>query len=152
MFQQILVLWDGSDLSERAFAIAHDLGGVYGAELMAVCVVERPRSDRRSLKRSHHDQARPAGAPLPSAAPVHELFMQRHQFSTDDQPEPFRVEFRAIHGDDVVTDLLNLAHEHGSDLVVVGHHHEHPSQHMFPRGLTERLLFSAQLPVLVVGG
>jgi len=149
MFQQILVLWDGSDLAERAFAIASDLGAVYGAEITAVCVVERSRSPRRpaTAARRHHD--RQAGRPLPSGDPVQALFAQRH---VHDRTEPCHAELRVIHGDDVVADLLDLAHEHGSDLVVVGHHREHAPHHVFPHGLAERLVFSSRLPVLVVAG
>jgi nucleotide-binding universal stress UspA family protein len=149
MFQHILVLWDGSDLSERAFAIARDLGQVYGAEVTAVCVVERPRSHRRTLISRRHHHGRRGGSPLSTGDPVQALFAERH---ADDRAGPRPAELTLVHGHDVVADLLELAYEHGSDLVVVGHHSRHGPDHILPHGLTERLLQSAALPVLVVGG
>jgi len=149
MFQHILVLWDGSDLSERAFAIASDLGDVYGAEITAVCVVERPRSHHRTLTGRHHHHTRRSGSPLSTGDPVQALFAERH---TDDRAGQHPAELMVVYGHDVVADLLDLAYEHGSDLVVVGHHSHHRPDHILPHGLTERLLLSAALPVLVVGG
>ena len=58
MFQQIFVMWDGSELAERAFAIASDMATTYEADVTAVCVVERPHSEHGPLHSRHHDHPR----------------------------------------------------------------------------------------------
>jgi nucleotide-binding universal stress UspA family protein len=149
MFQHILVLWDGSQLSERAFAIASDLGDVYGAELTAVCVVERPHAHHRALTAARRHHERRSGSPLATSEPVQALFAKRHH---DQRPGGQQPELLVLYGHDVVADLLELAYERGSDLVVVGHHSQHRPHHILPHGLTERLLLAVGLPLLVVGG
>ena len=42
MFQRILIAWDGSELSLRAFDAAIDVARRYGAELVAVSVAYSP--------------------------------------------------------------------------------------------------------------
>jgi len=77
------------------------------------------------------------------------MFAERH---VHDRPAHRRCELMVLYGHDVISDLLELAFEHGSDLLVVGHHSEHKPHHIIPHGLSERLLLSAHLPLLVVGG
>lgn len=150
MFQQIFVMWDGSELAERAFEIASDMATVYEADVTAVCVVERPGTEHRSLPHlSHHEQHPRAGHALASANKAQALFAEKH-VTTD--PESSRCQLEVVYGHDVVSDLLHLAHEHAADLIVVGHHCHHSTQHLLPHGLTERLLLSAEIPLLVVGG
>lgn len=149
MFQHILVLWDGSEIAERAFEVATDLGAVYNAQITAVCVVQPPQRQRHSwLISPRHDRGHHHGNAWPRGDEVQALFTDRH---IENHPPPCECQFQLIHGYDVVNDVLALAHEHGSDLVVIGHHHAHAPHHIFPHGLTERLMFSGQVPVLVVG-
>lgn len=150
MFQQIFVMWDGSELAERAFAIASDLAGVYEADLTAVCVVERTHQQHHPLPLPSRHQERPrAGHALASANRAQALFAEKH---ATEGPEASRCQLEIVYGHDVVSDLLDLAHEHAADLIVVGHHCQPSSQHLLPHGLTERLMLSAEIPVLVVGG
>ena len=148
MFQQIFVMWDGSELAERAFEIASDMATTYEADLTAVCVVERPQPEHRPLASGHHDHAR-TGHALASPAEAQALFAEQH-VTTGREGE--RCQLEIVYGHDVVSDLLNLAHEHAADLIVVGHHCHPGTQHLLPHGLTERLMLAAEIPLLVVGG
>jgi nucleotide-binding universal stress UspA family protein len=150
MFQQIFVMWDGSELAERAFAIASDMAIRYEADVTAVCVVERSHPQHRSLPlASHHPDHPRAGHALASANKAQALFAERH---AGGGPEASRYQLEIVYGHDVVSDLLDLAHEHAADLIVVGHHCHPSTQHLLPHGLTERLMLSAEIPLLVVGG
>jgi nucleotide-binding universal stress UspA family protein len=151
MFQQIFVMWDGSELAERAFDLASDMAAVYDADVTAVCVVERPHTQHRALPHlPHHDEEHPrAGHTLASANKAQALFAEKH-VTTD--PESSHCQLEVIYGHDVAADLLHLAHEHAADLIVVGHHCHASTQHLLPHGLTERLMLSAEIPLLVVGG
>ena len=55
-----------------------------------------------------------------------------------------------IEGDHPAEDLLRYAHEHGFDLVVVGHHRSRRPGRFLLHGLAERLIAHAEMPVLVV--
>ena len=150
MFQQIFVMWDGSELAERAFGIASDMAAMYEADVTAICVVERPHTQHRSLPLGSRDHDHPrAGHALASANKAQALFAERHVAS---DPEASRCQLEIVYGHDVVSDLLDLAHQHAADLIVVGHHCHPSSQHLLPHGLTERLMLSAEVPLLVVGG
>jgi len=152
MFQQIFVMWDGSELAERAFGIATDMATVYDADVTAVCVVERPHPEHRSFPLASRHEAHPrAGHALASANRAQALFAEKHVRTA---PEAGHCQLEVVYGHDVVSDLLNLAHEHAADLIVVGHHCSPNSQHLhlLPHGLTERLMLSAEIPLLVVGG
>lgn len=150
MFQQIFVMWDGSELAERAFELASDMATTYEADVTAVCVVERPRTEHRALPSRHQDHDHPrAGHALASASKAQALFAEKH-VSTD--PEGSHCQLEIVYGHDVVADLLDLAHQHAADLIVVGHHCHASTQHLLPHGLTERLMLSAEIPLLVVGG
>lgn len=150
MFQQIFVMWDGSELAERAFDIASDMAAVYEANVTAVCVVERPHTQHRLLPQMSHQPERPrAGHALATANKAQAMFAEKHA-TTD--PEASHCQLEVVYGHDVVSDLLNLAHEHAADLIVVGHHCHPSTQHLLPHGLTEHLMLSAEVPLLVVGG
>jgi nucleotide-binding universal stress UspA family protein len=54
-----------------------------------------------------------------------------------------------VAGDDP-TDVL-LAHEHGFDLIVAGNHHSARAGRLLLRGVPEKLIAHAAVPVPVVG-
>jgi nucleotide-binding universal stress UspA family protein len=47
--------------------------------------------------------------------------------------------------------LLAYCHEHGFDLIVVGHHHSGRAGRLLLQGVAPRLIEAAEVPVLVVG-
>jgi nucleotide-binding universal stress UspA family protein len=151
MFQQIFVMWDGSELAERAFTIASDMAAMWEADVTAVCVVERSQTDHHSLPlpSHHHEHHQRPGHALASANKAQALFAERHVATG---PEASHCQLEIVYGHNVVDDLLDLAHEHAADLIVVGHHCQPGAQHLLPHGLTERLMLSAEVPLLVVGG
>jgi nucleotide-binding universal stress UspA family protein len=125
MFQRILVGWDGSELAERALAMAADVARTYDAEVVAASVVA-PRGDAHPL-RAAFDRA------------------------CEIRAGGVEVEHEAVVGRHPAHDLLEYAHEHGFDLLIIGHHrHARPGGIML-HGMAERLLSAAELPILVVG-
>jgi len=124
MFQRILTLWDGSDVSERALSAALDLASKYDAEVLATSVVA-------------------PGEPTP----LESLFAERHGSHGG-----VALSHEVIEGRNPSEDLLAYAHEHAFDLLVVGHHHHPKPGVLVLHGVTEHVISDADLPVLVVGG
>jgi nucleotide-binding universal stress UspA family protein len=60
------------------------------------------------------------------------------------------VEHQIIEGQTPARALLDHAHEHGFDLLVMGHHHSRRAGRLLLRGVTQQLLADATIPVLVV--
>jgi nucleotide-binding universal stress UspA family protein len=125
MFQRILVGWDGSELAQCALSMAVDVALTYEAEVVAASVVT-PSGDAHSLR-----------AALDLACEV--------------RGDDVEVQHEVVAGRNPAHDLLGYAHEHGFDLLIIGHHrHARPGGIML-HGMAERLLSAAALPILVVG-
>jgi nucleotide-binding universal stress UspA family protein len=62
-----------------------------------------------------------------------------------------RVEQAIIEGDDPASAIINYAHEHGIDLIVVGHHRSRRAGRFLIHGLADRTINASDVPVLVVG-
>jgi len=140
MFQRILLAWDGSDLALRAFDVAIDLTRRYEAELVAVSVAYSPAhaetaSDRAETSHAAHrylestftevsDRASRAGVDV-----AHEI----------------------VDGETPARALVDHAREHGFDLIVCGHHHDGRAGRLLLTGLTQDLLRSSSVPLLIVG-
>jgi nucleotide-binding universal stress UspA family protein len=131
VFQRILAVWDGSELAERAYEMGIDLAATYGAEIVAASVVH-PDEDTGEQE-----------------ALLVKLFAERH---ADDGERGCTVTHEIIRGRHTGDDVLGYAHEHGFDLVVIGHHHHPKPGVLVLHGVTEHLIADAELPVLVVGG
>jgi nucleotide-binding universal stress UspA family protein len=125
VFQRILVAWDGSELAERALDMAVDLARSYDAEIVAASVLA-PGADGHALDTAF------AAARESRCAGV-------------------SVEHRVISGRHPAADLLDFAHEHGSDLLVIGHHRDRAPGRLMLHGVTEHLVAAGRVPVLVVG-
>jgi nucleotide-binding universal stress UspA family protein len=131
MFQRILIVWDGSQPAERALDLGLDFGEKYSAELLAASVVHPGHEGSQEEDR------------------LCELFAERHAGNRDtDCP----IAHEIIRGSHTGDDLLAYAHEHGFDLMVVGHHRDTKPGVLILHGVTEHLISAAELPVLVVGG
>lgn len=129
MFQRILVPWDGSELGDRALATAVELAGRYDAEIVVASVLtgEATGDARDRLQMAF---ARDWG---------------------DGRRDRMLIGHEVLAGRDPTAVLLDFAHEHGFDLVVIGHHRDPRPGHLGLHGLTQHLLAAAEIPVLVVG-
>lgn len=140
MFQRILLAWDGSSVSRRAFDVAIDLSRRYESELVAVSIAYSP-----AHAETHADRAESA-----EAARLH---LERTFAGVRDRADRagVTVEHTVIEGDDPSRTLLEHAHEHGFDLIVAGHHHAARAGRLLLRGVPEKLIANAGVPVLIVG-
>lgn len=139
MLQQILIAWDGSKPARRAFDTALDLARRYDAELMAVSVAYSP-----AHAETEGDRAESVDA---ARRYLEETFADIEDRAGRVGVPVFHV---VIEGDHPADDILHYAHEHGIDLVVVGHHRNRRPGRFFLHGLAERLIAQASMPVLVV--
>jgi nucleotide-binding universal stress UspA family protein len=139
MLQQILIVWDGSRPARRAFDNALDLARRYDAELVAVSVAHSPAHAETEGDRAESvDAAR--------------QYLEESFATVADRAELVGVplEHVIVEGDAPPRDLVHYAHDHGFDLVVVGHHRNRRPGRFFLHGLAERMIAEARVPVLVV--
>ena len=140
MFRRILIAWDGSAVSLRAFDLAIDLSRRYASDLVAVSVAYSP-----AHAETHADRQESAVA----ARRYLEQTFADHRDRAERAGVP--VEHRVVEGDEPADALLRHAQEHGFDLIVTGHHHAARAGRLLLRGLSERLIALAEVPVLIVG-
>jgi nucleotide-binding universal stress UspA family protein len=139
MLQQILIAWDGSRPARRAFDVAVDLARRYDAELVAISVAHSPAHAETEGDRAESvDAAR--------------QYLEQTFAAVDDRAERIGVplEHVIIDGDAPADDIVHYAHDHGFDIVVVGHHRNRRPGRFFLHGLAERMIAEARVPVLVV--
>jgi nucleotide-binding universal stress UspA family protein len=139
MLQQILIAWDGSRPSLRAYDTALDLARRYEAELTAVSVAHSPAHAETEGDRTESvDAAR--------------TYLEETLDTVRDRAERVGValEHVVIEGDHPAEDILSYAHDHGFDLVVVGHHRNSRPGRFLLHGLAERMIAKAEMPVMVV--
>lgn len=139
MFSQILIAWDGSPPAERAFDAALDLARRYEAQLCALSVAHSPAHAETGADRKESVDAARRYLEKTFA----EVRDRAHRAGVD-------VDHVVIEGDDPAPDILGYAHEHGFDLLVIGHHRKSRSGRFLIHGLTTTTIDTAELPVLVV--
>ncbi|MGH3003846.1 MAG: universal stress protein [Gaiellaceae bacterium] len=137
--QQILVAWDGSRPAVRAFETAVELARRYDAELVAVSVAHSP---------AHAETAGDRRESVDAAS----RYLEETLAAVHDRAERVGVPLShvIVEGDAPADDILGYAHEHGFDLVVVGHHRNRRAGRFLLHGLAERMISHASMPVLVV--
>lgn len=138
MFQRVLVGWDGSQPAKRALDVAVDLARRYDAEIVAVSIAHSPAHAETEADRIESVDAARAYL-VESFANVSD---RAHRVGVE-------LEHVLIEGDHPADDLIAYAHEHGFDLVVVGHHRRRAGRFVV-HGLTKRLVDVCDVPVLVV--
>lgn len=126
MFQMILVPWDASELCGPALSAAVELASEYEAEIVVLSVLTGAGPDRDAVVATF-DEAR-AAARSPGLGIRHEI----------------------VDGAHPAHDLHAFAHEHGFDLIVVGHHRDHHPSVLRLHGVTEHLVAESEIPVLVI--
>ncbi|MGI8712724.1 MAG: universal stress protein [Solirubrobacteraceae bacterium] len=139
MFQRILLAWDGSELALRAFDVAIDLTRRYQAELVAVSVAYSPAHAETASDRTE------------TAAAAHR-YLQSTFAEVADRAQRVGVEVRheIVDGEAPARTLLDHVHERGFDLIVCGHHHDGRAGRLLLTGVTQELIDSATVPVMVV--
>jgi nucleotide-binding universal stress UspA family protein len=139
MFQQILIAWDGSATAEWAFDVAVDLARRYDADLCAASVAHSPAHAETEGDRAESVDAARSCLEEPFA-------------DVPDRAERagVRVEQAIIEGDDPASAILEYAHAHGIDLIVVGHHRSKRTGRFLIHGLADRTINTSDVPVLVV--
>lgn len=140
MFQRILLAWDGSDLALRAFDVAIDLTRRYEAELVAVSIAYSPAHAETAADRAETSHA--ARAYLEST--FTEVADRASRAGVD-------VTHEIVEGDTPARALADHADRHGFDLIACGHHHNGRAGRLLLTGLTQDLLRSSRIPLLIVG-
>jgi nucleotide-binding universal stress UspA family protein len=139
MFSRILIAWDGSRPAEAAFDVALDISRRYQAELVATSIAHSP---------THAETADDRGESVEAARRyLEETFAQVRDRA---ERAGVTVEHVVVEGADPANDILRYAHEHGFDLLVIGHHRNTRSGRFLLHGLTTKTIDQAELPVLVV--
>jgi nucleotide-binding universal stress UspA family protein len=140
MFQRILLAWDGSEVARRAFSVAVDLTRRFDGDLTAVSIAYSPAHAETEADRAESAEAA-------------RRFLEETFASVRDRADRagVRVEQTVIEGDPPGDAVLDYAHEHGFDLIVCGHHHTTRAGRLLLRGVDERLVADARIPVLVIG-
>ncbi len=140
MFQRILLAWDGSAVSRRAFDVAIDLARRYESDLVVVSIAYSP-----AHAETHADRDESADAAR--------RYLEQTFAEVRDRAERagVEVEHAIVEGDNPAEVLLEHALEHGFDLIVAGHHHAARAGRLLLRGAPEKLIAQADVPVLIVG-
>jgi nucleotide-binding universal stress UspA family protein len=139
MFQRIMLAWDGSAVSRRAFDTAIDLSRRYGSELVAVSVAYSPAHAETQADRAE-------------SADAARRYLETSFTQVRDRAERagVAVEHTIVEGDAPSQALLEHARDHGFDLIVAGHHHAARAGRLLLRGAAEGLIDRATIPVLIV--
>ncbi|WP_255149810.1 universal stress protein [Halorarius halobius] len=140
MYDTILVPTDGSDVSERAADEAFALAREFGATVHVVFVIDESASSFLFTTERMAD--------------VLEAFREEGEAATDAVRElagdDVDVVVDIVRGMKVHSAIVDYARNHGVDLVVMGTHGRHGVEHLLG-STTQRVLTSADVPVLVVG-
>jgi nucleotide-binding universal stress UspA family protein len=139
MLQQILVAWDGSRPAHRAYEFALDLARRYDAELTVISVAHSPAHAETEADRAESIDA--------ARRYLEESFTAARRQS---ERVGVNLDYLIIEGANPPTDIVRYAHEHGFDLVVIGHHRNRRAGRFLIHGLAERMIADAPMPVLVV--
>jgi nucleotide-binding universal stress UspA family protein len=140
MFQRILLAWDGSAVSRRAFDLAIDLSRRYESDLVALSVAYSPAHAETDADRAE-------------SADAARRYLQNTFDAIRDRAERAGVPVHhdIVDGDEPAQVLLDHAHEHGFDLIVAGHHHGARAGRLLLHGVPEKLVARSGIPVMIVG-
>lgn len=139
MFQRILLAWDGSAVARRAFDVAIGLARANDAELVVASVAYSPAHAETSADRDESAEA--------ARRYLRETFDEVRDRA---ERAGVDVEQHVVEGDDPARALLSFSHEHGFDLLVVGHHRAGRAGRLLLRGVPPALVEASSAPVLVV--
>jgi nucleotide-binding universal stress UspA family protein len=138
MFGRIMLAWDGSEASLRAFDVAIDITRRYDAELVAVSVAYSP-----AHAETHADRRETADAAHRYLAETFDEVADRAQRAG------VLVTHEIVDGDTPAGALEAYAHQHGVDLIVCGHHPTSRAGRLLLRDIAQDLM-QQPTPVLAV--
>jgi nucleotide-binding universal stress UspA family protein len=138
MFQRILIAWDGSEASLRAFDVAIDITRRYHAELVAVSAAYSPGHAETDADRRETVDA------------AHRYLAETFEEVADRaQRAGVLVTHEIVDGETPARALAEYVHEHGIDLIVCGHHPTRRVGRLLLRDIAQDLI-QQRTPVLVV--
>jgi nucleotide-binding universal stress UspA family protein len=140
MFQRILVAWDGSRPAVLALDIALDIARMGDAEIVVLSVAYSPAHAETSEDRVESVEAA-------------RRYLEEAYARYADRPQRLGVpsEHVVVEGERPADAIRDYAREHALDLIVVGHHRSRRGGRFLLRGVAERLVENAGVPLLVVG-
>jgi nucleotide-binding universal stress UspA family protein len=140
-FRRIVFATDLSDLSFQAWPAATSLAQKFGAPLHAVCVLEEPYA------LAPYEQY---GAMLRAMQEIKPQVEQRLRDRVRDRPKGVEVETAVVESSSPAAAIVDYAKQVGADLIVTTTHGRGGLSHLLLGSVTERLLRTAPMPVLVV--
>jgi len=140
-FRRIVFATDLSDASFQAWPAATSLAQKYGAPLDVICVLEEPYA------LAPYEQY---GAMLRAMAEMKPQVEQRLRDRVRDHPKGVEVETAVVESSSPAVAIVDFAKQVGADLIVTTTHGRGGLSHLLLGSVTERLLRTAPMPVLVV--
>jgi nucleotide-binding universal stress UspA family protein len=138
MLKKILVAFDGSDHSRKAFGVALDLAARFKAALMVVTVAELPEPATVPTEIDelmHHAKAH------------YDLEFKRLREAAESQGVEFSAELAVGHP---AEQIVNQAEQQKADMIVVGRRGLNRATRFILGSVSERIMRYAHCPVTVV--
>jgi nucleotide-binding universal stress UspA family protein len=137
MFDTVLVGYDGSKQSEKAFEIALEIATRFGSKVIAVSVIRPPEPAAEGE----------LAAVLDDAKNHFEETFSNLRKSAEQRRVTLQTEIAVGHP---AEQLVMAAERHGADLIVMGRRGKSTFQRWMLGSISERVLRYAHCPVLVV--
>ncbi len=147
MFQRILIATDGSPLAERACDAGLALAEGLRASVVLVTVSERwSVLEVAAMVRMRVDE------PVERYEALAEKVAKRVLASAQKKAEPFRVSMQSVHMKDrpAAEGIIEAATAHACDLIVMASHGRRGVRELLLGSVTNEVLTTSELPVLVV--
>ena len=144
MFKQILVATDGSAASEHAASLAVSLAHTHHAQLVAIYVVD-------PYPYLGIGEANPYGfeSYMSAARQVASETHTKVAALCAQQEPPVQMQASLVEGASVTAGILQSAHDHGADLIVIGSHGRTGIRRLVLGSTANKIVAESLVPVLV---
>jgi nucleotide-binding universal stress UspA family protein len=137
MIRKLLVAYDGSKQSEKAYLLALDMASKYGATMIVVSVAQPPEP--------------PVAVELEAVLESSTEYYQAHFDRMKEQAEALRIEASfLVRVGHPAEQIVHLANEKGADAIVMGHRGESFIQRWLLGSVAKRVLSYAHCTVVIV--
>ncbi len=137
MIKKLLVAYDGSKQSEKAYALALDMASKYAAKLMVVSVARPPEP--------------PVAVELEAVLESATAYYEGHFKTMKEQAESLGIEASfLVRVGHPAEQIVHLANDEGMDAIVMGHRGESFLQRWLLGSVAKRVLSYAHCTVVVV--